>query len=334
MNEKRKVGLAALDATLHLFSQHVIEFCSIIRSFRRESFSPVAGGESGLEGLLHGNGPGFGLVGVVFSQAGDVGGDLEEDDGGGELAVEVGDGTISNLDQSSESGGRVDSSGPLIGFGGPFGDQAVGGGVGVEGVGSSAVHVLDEPRGRGAQAIEVEPGVAGLEGVEGPGQAVEPFEPGEIALGGFEPATEPFALLAGHDARQLRVKAKPPLELAEEGEREAQGLAGRREGAEDQAAVELRPDHRGEGDNIAVIRDPPGQALGVLAGQIIGDRLGPSDRDPVIGHALTLLTDASGGRRAMRFARGSSRGRSARGPRGRRSRRSPGRRESAGRSRR
>ncbi len=76
-----------------------------------------------------------------------------------------------------------------------------------------------------AEAIEVEPGVAGLERVEGPGQAIEPFRSGEFALDRLEPPAQAEPLLAGNDARELRIEARPPLDLAQEREREADRLA-------------------------------------------------------------------------------------------------------------
>ena len=49
--------------------------------------------------------------------------------------------------------------------------------------------------------------------------------------------------------------------------------------------MKLGADHRRERDDVAVVRDPPGQALGLLARPVIGDGLGPSD-----GHRFELRT--------------------------------------------
>ena len=52
---------------------------------------------------------------------------------------------------------------------------------------------------------------------------------------------DPLVLVAGHDARELRIEAEPPLGPPEEREREADRLAAREEGPEDEPAVVLRP---------------------------------------------------------------------------------------------
>ena len=51
----------------------------------------------------------------------------------------------------------------------------------------------------------------------------------------------------------------------------ADRLAVGQERAEDEAAVQLGPDHGGDRDHVAVLGDPPGAALGVLAGAVVGD---------------------------------------------------------------
>ena len=73
----------------------------------------------------------------------------------------------------------------------PLGDQAVGRDAGVEGVGPLAVHVRRRSGGRGAQPVEIEVGVAGLERIEGPGDEVQPLGAGEVALDELEPITQP-----------------------------------------------------------------------------------------------------------------------------------------------
>ena len=79
-------------------------------------------------------------------------------------------------------------------------------------------------------------------------------------------------LMLGNHAGQLRVEAEPAFDPAEERERHRNGFAARQEGADDQAAVEIRADHRGDRDQIAVVADFPGAFLGLLAGAIVGDR--------------------------------------------------------------
>ena len=46
--------------------------------------------------------------------------------------------------------------------------------------------------------------------------------------------------------------------------------------------MEVGADHGRDRDQVAVVADAPGASLGVLAGAIVGDRLGPADRDLVV----------------------------------------------------
>ena len=164
----------------------------------------------------------------------------------------------------------------------PLGDQAIGRDTRVERIGPFAVHVIDVTPGRRAQPGQVEMGIARLERVERPGDQADRLGPGEIALEDLDLVAQAPRLVAGHHTRQLRVKAEPALDATEEGERHRDRLAARQERAEDQPAVQVGPDHGRDRDQVAVLGDPPRPSLGVLAGAIVGDRLGPSDRDLVV----------------------------------------------------
>ena len=82
-----------------------------------------------------------------------------------------------------------------------------------------------------------------------------------LALDQFQEIAEAPALTPGDDAGELRVEAGPPLGASQERERHADGRAVGEEGSQDQAAVELGADHRGDRDDIALLDDPPGAPL-------------------------------------------------------------------------
>ena len=77
--------------------------------------------------------------------------------------------------------------------------------------------------------------------------SVDPLGACELALGQLELVAQAARLVAGDDAGELRIEAEPPLDPAEEGERHADRLAVGQEGPEDQAAVQVGADHRGDG---------------------------------------------------------------------------------------
>ncbi len=253
-----------------------------VRGFlANEAGGLVMGGECGGEGGLDGGSPLLGEERVVAAEVGNIGGDTEEkgwrveSEWGG---VEGGGGV-----EGDEVGGVEDVGGDCEGgsywSGVPFGDEAVGGDTGVKVVGAGAVHVGDVAGGGGLEAGEVEMGISGLEGVEGPGDEGEASLEGKLALGVFELGTEALSLKGGDDAGELGVEADAGADLGEKGEGEAGGLAVGQEGAEDEPAVELSANHRGDGDDVAVLMDAPSEALGVLAGLVVGDGLAGSDED-------------------------------------------------------
>ena len=230
--------------------------------------------------------PALGEGRVVSTESGDLRGDLDEQ---GRRAREGREGRrgrlVGPLDHAGGAVGvEVVLGGGLGRVDGPLGDQAIGGDAPVEVVGAGAVHILDVARGGGTEAAEVEVGVAGLERVEGPGDDRDADRAGVVALDLLHPAAEPLPLVARDEAGQLRVEAPAAAGPAEEREREPDGLAVRQERAQGQAAVVLRTDHRGDGHDVAVVREPPRPALGVLEGDEVGGRLGRSDRDRGVGH--------------------------------------------------
>ena len=211
-----------------------------------ESDGAVGVGEGLEEGFADGGLPGVGELRGVALEVEDAVGDLDTEGCGGGVegfGEEAGRGVGVEVEGDQDGGVgeicRGDGGGEIVGF--PDGDEAVGGEAGVEDVGAGAVHVGDEAGAGCAEDGEVEVGVAGLHGVEGPGDEWEAGGGGPVALGVFEAEAEALALEFGDDAGELGVEAEAAIDPAEEGEGEGDGLAIGQEGAEDEAAVELAP---------------------------------------------------------------------------------------------
>lgn len=101
----------------------------------------------------------------------------------------------------------------------PLHQEAVGGETGVERAAGDAVEVWKVAADDPAELAEVEVGVRGLEGIEGPVDGAEAAPEGVFALGEFEDAADAGALEVGEDADAVGVEAGV-LE-SDEGEGEA-----------------------------------------------------------------------------------------------------------------
>src|SRR5262249_17262170 len=151
-------------------------------------------------------------------------------------------------------------------------------------------------------------GVAHLERVERPRDPANGLSPREFTLAKLDLVAQPARLVLGHNARELRVEAEPARDPAEKGERHRDGLAASPECAQNEAPVEVGSNHGRHRNHVALLGDSPGPALSVLAGAVIGDRLGTTDRDSfaqgrarvAVRHGSTCNSSKSAARRAAR----------------------------------
>ena len=145
-----------------------------------------------------------------------------------------------------DAGGDVD--GGLLFIEEPLGDAAVGGEAGVEFARGIAVLIEDVAADDGAEAFDVEVGVLGFEGVEGPLDEVDAGGEGEFALAELEEAADAGVAVAVDDAHHLAVEKGPAAGFgAGDGDGEADHAVAV-EGAEDLAADFGGDDEEADGE--------------------------------------------------------------------------------------
>jgi hypothetical protein len=148
-----------------------------------------------------------------------------------------------------EFGGEMDVGGTVAGFGSefvnggddtlglqvPFDEEAIRGHVAMERAGGDAVEIRDVFAGDGAETIDVEVGVFGFEGIEGPFDEADVAAKSVFTLKKLEVTTDAAITVGGKDAGHVRVEIGSGAMEADVGLGEADHEVAV-EGAEDLAA--------------------------------------------------------------------------------------------------